>query len=82
MLTVTSQQLHQNTDHIQAIANYQPVLINADDSKQVLISYDDYIKLGGEKPQSFVSLYDAMFLNMSPELYQTLSQLDTADLED
>lgn len=82
MLTVTSEQLHQNTDHIQAMANHQPVFINNHNNKQVLISYDDYLKLGGEKPQSFVSLYDALFLTMSPELYQTLSQLDTQDLED
>lgn len=82
MLTVTSQQLHQNTDHIQAIANHQPVFIKDDSNEQVLISYDDYLKLGGEKSKNFVSLYDSLFLNMSPELYQTLSHLDTDDLED
>lgn len=55
--------LHATNDklqHIQAIANSQPVLIDTGkgNTLQVLMSYDEYLKMGGEPQEPFVDIHE------------------------
>lgn len=67
MIKFTSQELQQNTSHIQSLARHTPVMIAHGDQQQVLMPYDDYVKMGGER-KPFVSLAEMIGYTPAAEI--------------
>lgn len=78
MIEVTATTFAKNPTHFQLLATKEPVIVSNGEQKQILLDYDQYQQLA-DKP--FVSLYDAIVANMSPELRQALQQMNDDDLE-
>lgn len=78
MIEVSATTFAKNPIHFQLLAKKEPVIVSNGEQKQVLLDYDHYQQLT-DKP--FVSLYDAIYANMSPELRQALAQMSDDELE-
>lgn len=72
--------MHEDTAHLQKLAKYSPILIQDGDTKQMLMSYEDYKKLAGnDADKPFVSAYDVfmqMFEGYSDEELEVLASDD------
>lgn len=80
MIAYTNADLHNKTAELQALASRTPILIADGDSKQVLMSYEQYQELGGAD-KSFVSAYDAYMAIMADWTDEQLNALADADVE-
>lgn len=81
MIEFTADELTTRTAHIQRLAQNRPVLISDGEHKQVLMTYDDYLKLGGEPQSQNQSFYETFFGNMPPELANALAKFDDDESE-
>lgn len=76
MLQITTNEFLQNPNHFQTIAEKEPIIVENGEQKQILMSYDDFLKLNTKKPA--VSLYD-VFANVPDELREALLLIDDVD---
>lgn len=73
MIEVSSFQFAENPSHYQALAYKEPVRVHNGKGLEVVLDY---------RKEPFVSLYDALVTNMSPQLREALAQMSDEDLED
>lgn len=82
MISYTNADLHNKTAELQALANRTPILIDDGDTKQVLMSYEQYKTLSQENTgKPFVSAYDAYMQIMADWSDEKLDALADADVE-
>lgn len=81
MLAYTQHDLQNKTAELQELAKQSPVLIETGDMPQVLMSYDEYLKMGGEPKSPFVSAYAAYMSIMSDFPQEQLDALAESDVE-
>lgn len=86
MHRIYSQHLQRDPAYFQKLANDEPVLIDMGEKKQLLIDYDEFVKLGGKLDISqfdgFVSAYDNFVKVMSENFTEEeLKLLASDDIE-
>ena len=79
MIEVTVVQLAQNPDHIQKLAQKEPVLVADGDTKQVLMDYEQYKQLAhvDEQPETAYEFLERMMSRFSAEELEILANDDT-----
>lgn len=65
---------------IQKIAQIEPVVITDGEKRQVLINYQDFLKMTASDNKPFVSLGE-IFTNLPPEVAQALAQVEEDDID-
>lgn len=85
MHRIYSQHLQRDPAYFQKLANDEPVLIDMGEKKQLLIDYDEFVRLGGKldirKDKNFVSAYDSLMKIMSNYSEEELELLASDDIE-
>lgn len=86
MLRIHSVHLQKDPANIQKLANHEPVVIDMGEKTQILIDYDEFVRLGGKLDISqfdgFVSAYDN-FIKIMAENFtkEELELLASDDIE-
>lgn len=70
MIEFSPNDLATHTAHIQRLAQNHPVMISDNQTKQILMTYDDYLKLGGEPQPPFESAYEFFVKSMNEHFSQ------------
>lgn len=81
MIEVTAVQFIQNPEHIQALAEKEPVIVDNGKQKQVLMNYDDYQALKKADTDKPLSAYDAFIEMISDYTDEELVALAKDDIE-
>lgn len=85
MLRIHSVHLQKDPANIQKLANHEPVVIDMGEKTQILIDYDEFVRLGGKldirKDKNFVSAYDSLMKIMSNYSEEELELLASDDIE-
>lgn len=86
MHRIYSHHLQKDPAYFQKLANDEPVLIDMGEKKQLLIDYDEFIRLGGQLDISqydgFVSAYDNLIKIMAENFTkEELELLASDDIE-
>lgn len=79
MMAYTNADLHHKTAELQALANHTPILIADGDTKQVLMSYEQYQELAGELdevPNDAHQFLLAMMAGLSKKEQELLANSD------
>lgn len=68
MIRIHSLHLQKDPANIQKLASYEPVIIDDNNKIQVLMDYDEFIRLGGKldiaRDKDFISAYDTLYQSM------------------